>query len=72
MAFDNIERNRYYGIRIGDTISFKAFGRVVATGIVISYGMDNNKVTIEDKKGAVREVVAEWCNIDMKIEDKLK
>ncbi len=70
VAFDNAERNRYYGLRIGDTVTIKAYHN---RGIckVVEYGhLDNNRVTVEDSTGERFPVVAEWCHIEIKVEDQ--
>jgi hypothetical protein len=33
--------------------------------------MDNNSVIVQEEGGQPRKVVAEWCEIILKIEDKI-
>ena len=73
-TFDNSERRRYYGLRIGDIVSPKTIsGEEWYKGIaeVINYGSDNNQVEIKSKDGTITDWVAEWCDIVTKIEDRL-
>ena len=70
-VFDNIERRRYYGIRIGDEVEESFNNRITIKGTVVDYGfMDNNAVVVEDKNGKKLSCVAEWLTITKKIEDK--
>lgn len=66
--FDNAERRRYYGVRIGDRVK-ATNGRI---GTVAGYGfMDNNCVHVEfdgAKKGPW-PYVAESLEIVIKVED---
>ena len=72
--FDNKERNRYYGLRIGDIVSPKGIdGKEWSKGKaeVIEYGfMDNNAVYIRVEDGTETKWVAEWCEIITKVEDR--
>lgn len=69
--FDNENRNRYYGKRIGDIVTCKAFGTVIENCEVIEYGfMDNNKIYVRDPKGNEFDWVAEWCKVTTKVEDR--
>lgn len=71
--FDNINRNRYYGLRKGDIVSPKLVnGNEWEKGHceVIEYGfMDNNAVYIRANDGTETKWVAEWCEIVTKVED---
>lgn len=70
--FDNAERRRYYGLRIGDIVSPKGINGKPHTEDceVIDYGfMDNNKVMLKSKDGKEFPWVAEWCKIVTKVED---
>lgn len=70
---DNLERRRYYGLRIGDLVSPKGVdGKEWHRGIaeVINYGGDNNRVEIKSKDGTIIDWVAEWCDIITKVEDR--
>ncbi len=73
-TFDNIERRRYYGIRVGDIVSPKMVdGSEWKEGKceVISYGfMDNNAVYIRSENGNETKWVAEWLDIITKVEDR--
>jgi hypothetical protein len=71
-AFDNKERRRYYGLRIGDTVKLLyGFNKTEPTAEVIEYGlMDNNSVKVRLEDGRAIDWVAEWCEIITKIEDK--
>ena len=73
-TFDNSERRRYYGLRIGDIVSPKGIsGEEWHRGIaeVVNYGSDNNRVEIKSKDGTITDWVAEWCDIITKVEDRL-
>ncbi len=70
VAFDNAERNRYYGLRLGDTVTSKAY-KELGVCTVVEYGhLDNNRVIVEDATGKKFPIVAEWCSIVTKIEDQ--
>ena len=72
--FDNLERFRYYGLRIGDIVDLKGVnGKVISPNAeVIDYGSDNNRVQVKDMKGNEFDWVAEWCEIIVKVEDRIK
>jgi len=74
IAFDNKERTRYYGLRIGDIIDAKSpSGIVWGRSELIDFDpMDNNSVVIKDKLGKPISWVAEWCDIVVKVEDIIK
>lgn len=71
--FDNEERTRYYGLRVGDIVSPKGLGRVESSlgkCKVVSYCFDNNRVKIQSiETGEQEDWVAEWCTIITKVED---
>ena len=70
--FDNTARNRYYGVRVGDTVRYGIPGQPdKETCEVIRYGfMDNNRVILRSKSGKEIRAVAEWCEVIEKVEDK--
>jgi hypothetical protein len=73
--FENIDRKRYYGLRIGDLVSPKGVdGKEWHKGVaeVVNYGSDNNRVEIKSKDGTITDWVAEWCEIMTRVEDKTK
>ena len=73
--FDNADRSRYYGIRVGDIVDAKDVrGVVLERCEVVQYGaMDNNRVYLKgEKTGKTFDWVAEWCEIIQKVEDKPK
>ena len=71
--FDNKNRTRYYGLRVGDIVKYRVPGDEYEpdTYIVVHLmEMDNNRVLIQNKKtGEQYKAVAEWCQIVTKIED---
>lgn len=71
--FDNSERRRYYGLRVGDIVSPKGLnGKEWHKGQseVFEYGfLDNNAVYIRADDGTETKWVAEWCDIITKVED---
>jgi len=70
--FDNIERDRYYGLRVGDIVFLghkSQSPRILAE--VTGYGfMDNNRVYVKTEDGLDTDYVAEWCEILVKVEDR--
>jgi hypothetical protein len=67
--FDNSERLRYYGLRIGDIIKCDAYG--ITEAEVVNYGFfDNNSVIVKEKGKEPRKVVAEWCDIITRVENR--
>ena len=72
-VFDNVDRDRYYGLRVGDTVNLRGLdGKALYVNAeVINYGfMDNNRVTVRLANGNETNWVAEWCEIIIKVEDK--
>jgi len=72
-TFDNKDRSRYYGLRIGDIVSPKGLdGNEWYKGIceVVNYGSDNNRIQIKAKDGTLTDWVAEWCDVITKAEDR--
>jgi hypothetical protein len=71
--FDNKERTRYYGLRIGDIVSPKSLSgeqNYKGQAVVVNYGSDNNRVDIKFSDGSITDWVAEWCDIVLKVEDR--
>lgn len=69
--FDNKDRNRYYGLRVGDIVNAESIiGTILYENCeVIAYGfMNNNKVMLRNMDGEEFEYIAEWCNIVKKVE----
>lgn len=65
----NSERRLYYGLRVGDIIKCDAYR--IAEAVVINYVfMDNNAIIVQEKGKEPRKVVAEWCDIITKVEDR--
>jgi len=73
-VFDNKDRTRYYGLRIGDIVDLKGVdGKVAqANAEVIKYGSDNNRVEVRLMSGNTCDWVAEWCDIVVRVEDRIK
>lgn len=60
----NVDRTRWHGLRTGDRIEQKAFGRTLS-GIVLELDpLDNNcvHVLIDGRDDSMR-MVAEWCDV---------
>lgn len=71
-TFDNVDRNRYYGIRVGDIVKYNVspLDKDEKEYKVVRYGfMDNNRVYLQDSEGNVLPAVAEWCVIVKKVEE---
>ena len=68
--FDNINRNRYYGLRIGDTVSVEVPNKTIQAEVVEYSGFDNNRVYIKFEDGRITDWIAEHCTIITKVEDK--
>lgn len=67
--FDNKERRRYYGLRVGDKVKESWCGTHIE-GEVVEYGfMDNNSVMVKDQNGEIRKCVAEWCEIIQRVDE---
>jgi hypothetical protein len=76
-AFNNKDRTRYYGLRIGDIVNLKGIDGTIlhANAEITGYGSDNNRVCVEYEEGENiiwTEWVAEWCEIVIKVEDWIK
>lgn len=66
--FDNSNRVRYYGLRVGDIVRCKFYNITEAT--VVSYGvLDNNSVIIQVGNSKPIKVVAEWCEVIIRVQD---
>lgn len=74
VKFDNKERHRYYGLRIGDLVQIKTGlqnAPKILNAEVINYGfMDNNRVMLRPESGTDFDWIAEWCTIITKVEDR--
>ena len=71
--FTNESRNRYYGVRVGDTVQHTCHVTgYTRTGIVKKYGfMDNNCVFVQWKGTArLSKMCPEHLTIIKKVEDK--
>ena len=70
--WDNVKRNRYYGLRKGDKIKvFDTRGKLWGESEVLDYVVgDNNSVIIKNINGEPIEWTAEYCEIIKKIEDQ--
>ncbi len=71
--FTNEERTRYYGKRIGDIVSVRGLNsKYLYTNVeVVDYGfLDNNRIVVRLPDGTLDDVVAEWCDIITKVEDR--
>lgn len=67
-TFDNSDRRRYYGLRVGDIIRCDAYG--ITKAEVVNYVfLDNNAVIVQEEGKEPRKVVAEWCDIITKVEN---
>ncbi|MCF6174850.1 MAG: hypothetical protein L3J71_03680 [Victivallaceae bacterium] len=68
--FTNPDRNRYYGLRIGDYVEEKVNGKVVTRGTVSACTpADNNCAYVTTIEGEKIKCVAEYCSIIRKVED---
>ena len=64
----NIDRDRYYGLNIGDFIMYNK-----EYGFVYDYDdFDNNSVQIKLLNNIIISAVAEWCDITFKFQDLMK
>lgn len=69
--FDNKERNRYYGLRVGDIVSVPMFaGKRSKAEVIELHAFDNNGVQVRMEDGTERKEVAEWCDIVVRVEDR--
>jgi hypothetical protein len=70
--FNNEDRRRYYGVRVGDRVSFdytddgpKVYGTVVGYE-----PMDNNAVFVQwDRDDGPSKICPEWLKVIIKVED---
>ncbi len=70
-TFDNADRKRYYGVRVGDIVEIPVFGSSKVKGEVVEYDpSDNNNVFVKTEDGKVKPMVAEWCEIQERVEDR--
>lgn len=68
----NINRKRHYGLRVGDIVN-ATFSHITYWNAEVIYLMpdDNNSVQLKMTDGTIKEWVAEWCDVVIKIEDKI-
>lgn len=69
-VFDNVNRNRYYGVRVGDTVELSFSSKTIKAEVTGYDFMDNNRVYVKTEDGTNTSWVAEWCKIITKVEDK--
>ena len=69
--FENLERRRYYGLRIGDLVLNSWFDDKSPIYEVVGFSYtDNNKVYIKNiKTNEIGHNVAEWCKIIKKVDE---
>ena len=65
----NENRNRWYGLRVGDLVEERAFGQSRRGLITDLHMMDQNGCTV-DVDGKPMKFVCEWCSIIEKVEDR--
>jgi hypothetical protein len=74
-VFDNANRHRYYGLRIGDIVDARGISGIPIYKNVEVHeysGFDNNRVVLKLASGNTCDWVAEWCTIITKVEDRNK
>ena len=71
MEFLNSNRDRYYGLRVGDVVKplYSVGMNFGECKVIELIPMDNNSVLLESKLGKKFEWIAEWCDIITKVED---
>jgi hypothetical protein len=67
--WDNENRTRYYGKRVGDTVEYSVFGQVFQCE-VIAYTPNNNRIRVRFEDGDEGDLIAELCKVVAKVEDK--
>ena len=68
--FDNEDRSRYYGIRVGDIVENK-YAIEKQKFEVVEYGfMNNNSVIVRDSSGVDRRMIAEHLTVIKKTENR--
>lgn len=67
----NIERTRYYGLRVGDRVkrAFQGNKRKNEIWNVYQYGFSDNNCIYLERKGVIIKWVAEWCKIIKRVKD---
>ena len=68
-TFDNKDRSRRYGIRVGDIVTYC---KGTDTHEIIDLGCGDNNAVYTMHEGEPRKLVAEWCKIVTKVEDREK
>lgn len=67
----NENRSQRYGKRIGDTIAVSSFGQTPYLSEVVGYyPVDNNRLYIKGQDGTIIDWIAEWCDIQTKVEER--
>lgn len=76
-VFNNENRNRYYGLRVGDIVQVNSMISTVTQATVkaevFKFGvLDNNSVFVKEEGSEESfKVVAEWCKIIERVEDRI-
>lgn len=67
----NQSRSRRYGKRIGDMVKITPFGQASCLSEVVGYyPIDNNRLYIKGQDGIIIDWVAEWCEVETKVEER--
>jgi hypothetical protein len=68
--FKNEDRERHYGLRVGDIVLTLLMGDMRKIAEVTRLTHDNNGVMVIFLDGVENKEVAEWCRIITKVEDR--
>lgn len=72
-APQNERRDRWYGVRPGDTVTMRGPGGYEEKGLVVErlHPMDNNGCTVKRPgRGGSFKAVCEWLTVTHKVEEK--
>lgn len=63
----NEQRNRWYGLRVGDLVEQRAFGTKIRGRVTELHVTDQNGCTV-DVDGKPMKMACEWCHIIEKVD----
>lgn len=67
----NQSRSGRYGKRIGDVIKVTPCGEVPYLSEVVGYyPVDNNRLYIKGQDGTIIDWIADWCEVETKVEER--
>lgn len=68
--FDNEDRLKYNGLRVGDTVNVKnQDGSIYTQAVVFDYGNKSDSIILIGKSQKPFDWISDWCDVIVKVED---